>query len=242
MKKYPVTTRHLASHTAGIRHYQGMEFMSNIEYNAVQPAIDIFKDSELKFQPGTEYSYSSYGWNLISAAMEGASGIEFREWMKTNVFDPLSMQNTIPESIHTQPDEMVSFYMHNDKGENIPSYIVNNSCKWAGGGFISTAYDLVSFSSGIQNNSLFTESTKDKYWSPSILTDGTNTNYGLGWSSNIDDKGRQWVGHSGGSAGGTSMYLLYPEEKLTVITLVNLGRARMNGLAAKIAALILNDH
>ena len=76
-KRYPVTIRQVAQHVGGIRHYRGLEFMSNIHYSTVEEGLAIFANDTLLFEPGSKYSYSSYGWNLISAVMETASGEEF---------------------------------------------------------------------------------------------------------------------------------------------------------------------
>src|SRR3989441_12200340 len=66
-KGYPITTRQLAGHLAGIRHYRGDEFVLNRRFGSVGEGLTIFQDDSLLFPPGTRFSYSSYGWNLISA-------------------------------------------------------------------------------------------------------------------------------------------------------------------------------
>ena len=71
-KRGPVTLRLLAGHLAGIRHYRGAEFLSSTNYETVAEGLAIFAADTLLFAPGSAYSYSSYGWNLISAAIENA--------------------------------------------------------------------------------------------------------------------------------------------------------------------------
>ena len=70
--------------------------------------------------------------------------------------------------------------------------------------------------------------------------DGTRTNNGIGFFSGKDDKDRNWVGHGGGSVGGTSRLLIYPEQDIAIVTLVNLSSAQMDDLAEKIADIILS--
>ncbi|HEX6643571.1 MAG TPA: serine hydrolase domain-containing protein, partial [Gemmatimonadales bacterium] len=72
-KRYPITTRLVAGHLAGIRHYAGNEFLSMRPYASVTEGLEIFQHDSLLFHPGTRYLYSSYGWNLVSAVIEGAS-------------------------------------------------------------------------------------------------------------------------------------------------------------------------
>src|SRR2546428_3449985 len=73
-KGYPIPTRQLAGHLAGIRHYRGDEFVLHRRFGSVAEGLTIFQDDSLLFPPGTRFSYSSYGWNLISAVIQGAPG------------------------------------------------------------------------------------------------------------------------------------------------------------------------
>ena len=90
-KRWPVTTRQLAGHIGGVRHYRGSENFSMASYPDVLSGLAIFQDDSLISEPGTDYSYSSYGWNLISAVVEGASGEPFLDYMDAVVFGPLEM-------------------------------------------------------------------------------------------------------------------------------------------------------
>ena len=45
-------------------------------------------------EPGTKYVYSSYGYNLLAAVVEGAAGVPFGEFMQHNVWGPLAMTGT----------------------------------------------------------------------------------------------------------------------------------------------------
>lgn len=97
IKKYPFTVKQLAGHIAGIRHYRGDEFLSSRNYNSVQSSLTIFQDDTLLFEPGTDYSYSSYGYSLLSAVIEGASGESFLPFIQREVFNALDMRNTSPD-------------------------------------------------------------------------------------------------------------------------------------------------
>lgn len=70
-KRWPITVRQVAGHLAGIRHYREGEFESMRPYPTVREGLAIFENDSLLFEPGTRFSYSSYGWNLISAVIEG---------------------------------------------------------------------------------------------------------------------------------------------------------------------------
>lgn len=234
VKRWPLTTRQVANHTAGIRHYRGFEFFSNTNYSTVREALEVFMHDTLLFEPGEKFSYSSYGWNLVSAAMEGAADVPFTEFMRNEIFIPANMYNTFPDDIRRKDLPRVGFY---DllSGQNMLSPPVDNSIKWAGGGFLSTTEDLIKFGIAILNHQLVNEVTQKLFWTPPVLTNGNQTNYGLGWATHLDKHDRRWVGHSGGSVGGASMFLVYPEENLIVVTLINRSGAKAQDLAFTIA-------
>lgn len=236
-KEYPVTVREIALHVGGIRHYNGMEFLSNVHYTSVIEGLAIFVNDPLKFEPGTKYSYSSYGWNLISAAMETASETEFLTYMHDNVFVVCNMKSTYPDDATSVITNRVSFYEIGRK----PSIPVDNSYKWAGGGFLSTATDLVRFSQNILDNTLIRSETLEIALEPYTLVNGKTTNRGIGFEVDEDKHGRSWIGHGGGSLGGTSMLIIYPKEELIVVVLANQTGAGVRNLTFKIADTYLNN-
>src|SRR2546425_5449836 len=98
-KGYPITTRQLAGHLAGIRHYKDQEFFSNRLYASVLDGLKIFQDDSLLFPPGTRFSYTSYGWNLVSAVGEGASGGKFLHYISAQAVLPLALTHTAPDRV-----------------------------------------------------------------------------------------------------------------------------------------------
>ena len=142
-KEYKITTRQVAGHVAGIRHYRDGEFLSNQFYPTVKEGIQIFAEDTLLFEPGTDYSYSSYGWNLVSAVVEEAAGEPFLSYMKEEVFDRIRMDHTVAEYKDSLINHRSSYYVRSENGTILNAPAVDNSYKWAGGGFIGTAEDLM---------------------------------------------------------------------------------------------------
>lgn len=89
----------------------------------------------------------------------------------------------------------------NGSVENAP--YVDNSYKWAGGGFLSTAEDLVRFGSAlVQPGILNAQSLKTMFTSQRTAVD-EETGYGIGWGIGKTPSGKQFYAHCGGSVGGT---------------------------------------
>lgn len=91
-KDFEITTRQLAGHLAGVRHYKREEFINRQRYNTVVESLNMFKDDPLLHQPGAKYLYSTYGYTLISAVIEGASKQDYPSYMLQHLFQPLNMQ------------------------------------------------------------------------------------------------------------------------------------------------------
>jgi CubicO group peptidase (beta-lactamase class C family) len=70
-------------------------------------ALQYFAASPLLFEPGTQYRYSSYGWIIVSAAVEAAAFLEF---MRERIFDPLEMRDTRADSAMNPIPNRVTFY------------------------------------------------------------------------------------------------------------------------------------
>ena len=233
-KRWPITARQLGGHTAGVRHYRGDEFLSMRRYATVTDGLAIFEDDSLEFEPGTRYLYSSYGWNLLSAVIEGASGERYLDFMRARVFLPLGLRQIVPD----HPDSIIAFRARwytgaRDSLANAP--YVDQSYKWAGGGFLSTTEDLAAFGQAMLAGSLLEPATFALLTTSQRTRDGKETGYGIGWAVSRDSAGRRRISHSGGSTGGTAYLILYPDEQLVLAMLANSDQPFI-GIARSIAA------
>ncbi len=215
-----ITMYHLLTHTSGIRHYRGLEFLSNRRYKSVEEALGIFKDDPLEFKPGAKYQYSSYGYNILAAVVEKASGKSFREYLKEKIFRPAGMTAADLEFLEEPVTNRCHQYLR-VADAFVPAPEVDLSCKWAGGGIAGTAEDLVRFCIALDQGKLLRAKTCAQMYQPGILSDGSRTDYGLGWKSRKDKHGRLWVGHSGGATGGTTYFLHDPQGQVAVALLTN---------------------
>jgi len=242
-KPWPITTRELAGHLAGVRHYRGNEFLLNRHFDDVVAGLAVFENDSLLFEPGTRYSYSSYGWNLVSAAVEAAAGQPFLQLMQSRVFGPLGMTRTTPDLLDTLLSNRGRYYDRDSTGmpyTNSPA--VDNSYKWAGGGFLSTAEDLCRFGSALLRPGFLRPETVRALWSTQHTRDGRATGYGMGWFVGPDSTGRFTAEHGGGSIGGTAILIIYPDAKLVVTILTNLtGAGGLRTLASDVAHVFFHD-
>lgn len=219
-----VTSRLVAGHLAGIRHY--LTRSESVDegrkhYPTVTEGLAIFRDDPLLHPPGTKYVYSSYGWNLLSAVVEGAAGEPFLAYMRESVFRPLGMRHTVAEHQDSIIEGRADFYVRGEDDRLLNAPWVDNSYKWAGGGFLSNAEDLARFGSAHLEPGFLRAETLELLFAPQRTAAGEETGYGIGWFTRTDDEGRRMVYHSGGAVGGNAYLLLYPEEGVVVAMLTN---------------------
>jgi CubicO group peptidase (beta-lactamase class C family) len=223
-----ITTRLLGGHLAGIRHYKGNEFTLNQRFPSVTAALAIFQNDSLVAPPGTRFSYSSYGFNLISAVVEGASGEQFLAYMSRHVFKPLGMTSTAPDRSDSLIVNRTEFYELTEGGRFVVTPSVDNSYKWAGGGFLSTAEDLVRFGSAHLSPGYLKAATLELLFTPQHTTAGEATPYGIGWFVATDTLGHRTVYHGGGSVGGTTVFGVDRDSRVVFALVTNLSNAGLD--------------
>lgn len=115
-KQWPVTMRELMGHTGGVKP-DGRNGGPLNRAHCERPveALQYVEDRPLLFQPGTRYRYSSYGWVLVSAAVEAAANQPFLTFMRERIFDPLGMHDTAADP-GPDPAEV--------EGEDFPLFIL----------------------------------------------------------------------------------------------------------------------
>jgi len=221
--KGPISARQLASHRAGIRSYRPdfSDYIVHKHYETVAEGLELFADDPLLYAPGSAYTYSSHGFNLLSAVVEAAAGTPFLQLMRSSVWGPLKLSHTVADHTDLVIQHRAAAYHRNEDGKLVNAVFTDNSYKWAGGGFLSTPSDVVRFGFGAIDGSLVRAETFDMLTREPQGPDGqpVNQGYGLGWF--IYDNG--WVGHSGGSVGGTAYFQIHPEHRVAVAVSCNLG-------------------
>jgi CubicO group peptidase (beta-lactamase class C family) len=206
-------------------------------------AVPLIAKSALLFEPGTEYRYSSYGWILVSAAIEAAADEPFLTFMRKQIFEPLGMEHTRPDVTMEPTPEQATFYFPRFAAD--PRYgldlmrPIDLSCYAGAGGFLSTPSDLVRFALSVNSGKLLQASTVQLLQTPQRLASGQGTGYGLGWDlETVALKGQQVreIGHDGDSLGGMVATLMtFPERGIVVSVISNSSYADTFGVGLKIA-------
>jgi serine beta-lactamase-like protein LACTB len=222
-KPWPITTRELAGHLAGIRHYvHSSENFRSEHYPTALGGLVVFADDPLVAEPRTRFSYSSYGWNLIGAIVESIAGVPFPTLMQQRVFARLGMSHTVPDDVLVTLPDRASCYSRASDGTVAIAPAADNSYKWASGGMLSTPTDLIQLGFEMLHPHLLRPETWELLLTPQTTLDGATTHYGLGWVVGTRPGHRRWAGHSGSSIGGTTELRVLRDEDVVVAVVSNL--------------------
>jgi serine beta-lactamase-like protein LACTB len=243
-KPWPVTLRHLMGHQAGVRSDGGDEGpLFSQQCDRPVDALQHFADSDLRFEPGTKYRYSRFGWIVVSAAVEAAAQEPFLTFMQKRIFSPLGMNDTLPDSTTEPISDFATPYFPRFAADPRygpdPMREIGLSCYSGGGAFVSTASDLVRFGMAINGVRLLQPATVELLQTPQRLRSGEETGYGLGWDvKTVTLSGEQTrsVGHDGDVLGGTVGSLMtFRDRGLVVAVISNTSYADTPVLGLKIA-------
>jgi CubicO group peptidase (beta-lactamase class C family) len=235
-KPWPITCRHLLGHQSGIRAYRGDEIDSTRRYLSVRAGLAIFEGDPLLFEPGTKYAYSTYGYNLLGAAVEGASGAEFRAYLKAHVFEPAGMATIRDDDAQALIPHRASGYRLLN-GELRRSALADVSNKVPGGGLIGTPTDLVAFGRALDSGRLLDAEWLGRMTALQTTAGGQPTSYGLGVFVKPDPSGGNGreVWHGGNQPQVTTLWFSRPDRDTTVVIFTNLERAQLGTLARALA-------
>jgi CubicO group peptidase (beta-lactamase class C family) len=242
-KQWPVTLRQLLAHTAGLATDAGDEGPFGDHCERPVEGLKFVADDALRFEPDTQYRYSTFGWIVVSAAIEAVTHEPFARFMKTQVLEPLGMHDTRLDSKTEEIANRATFYFPRFAADNrygmqfAPD--VDYSCYAGSIGFLSTPSDMVRFAIGMNRGTLLKHATVQLLQTSQRLRSGTETGYGLGWdleTATVLGKSTPTIGYDGESIGGTvGSFLIFPEHGITVALLTNTSWVDSYSVAVKVA-------
>jgi serine beta-lactamase-like protein LACTB len=242
LKRWPVTARELLLHASGIRDKTAAEESNYTHYESIAAALTPFASDSLLFEPGTAFHYTSYGYDVLGCAIEGASGEPYIDYMKRRIFRAAGMAHTQLDDVKELISQRARGYALDKNAKVINAIHDDMSNRVPAGGFVSTPTDLVLFAQAYLQDKLVADSTRQfmlrrpngRVSAP--LSEGF---YGFGWAIS-DWYGVQEVSHGGGTPGVSAILYMLPAKGYTVAVMMNLeGVPDRGDLAGDIAKIVL---
>ena len=238
----PVTFRHLASHTAGlIREPQWPDAVVGPIELWDKRIVESLPLTAYDTVPGARYQYSNIGFGTLGLALAKAAGRPFMEMVRTEVLEPLGMTGSefVVAGAKLEARLAAGYVIGQDgsiDGGQPAREHAGRGYKVPNGGVYSTVADLGRFMgamSGVPGLRILSEESRQE--ALSIQTpENPNRGYGLGFSVQIDERGRKIASHGGSVAGYTAHMAFDPKARIGVVLLRNYGRGSTNlGTAAQ---------
>jgi CubicO group peptidase (beta-lactamase class C family) len=261
LSKYKDTIRikHLIYNTSGLTDYfkiprKNKKSWLDLHYFDIDEAIlTSLSQDTLAFKPGEKWDYSNVNFMLLTKVIESISGESFSEFIQTRLFKPLKMDNTlVNDDITTiipnratpyNPRESIYFDAYKKEGINIKQegkWIQHHriSPHYGGSGIISTIDNLLKWEKNFFDQKLGGEKFYEiMHRTPKFEHERDNQAFGLYFGTFLE---RKFVAWEGATSGISSQIIRFPDQKIAIIVLSNLGSGQASEKANQIANILIN--
>lgn len=239
-KKFPITVRQLLGHLGGISHYKNYELEGHFkDHKNTRESVAVFENFDLVAEPGTRFNYSSYGYVLLGAIIEGASGQSYADYMRENVWKPLGMNDTqMDDPTNVNPNRVRGYRQEGNQVK--PSEVIDVSSRFSAGGTRATVVDLLKFGKGTIEGKTLSKTSLDLMYSSMMTKGGQFTNYGIGWFVNPTN-GRFVITHNGGQTETSTTLYAFPARKLVIAMTSNLEGANVDAYAQHLFEILTGE-
>jgi len=235
-----VTLRQLLTHTSGLGdHVNAMaRDPFRTRYRTLAPMLELVRGVPPMFEPGSRWRYSNSGFLVLGAVIEKASGRDYYDYVRENVFARAGMDDTDFYELDRVNGGLACGYTKEFRGGR-PCFRNNQFDLFVRGGpeggAYSTAHDLLRFARALRGGKLLSTQLVSEALSakPSLGSSG----YGYGFE--VEEGGRV-LGHGGSFVGAQTKLDLFPQGDYTAVVLSNLDNAA-RPVVAKVRSLLLAE-
>ena len=230
-----IKIKHLVTHTSGIIDREVIYEKSYVKRKRSDVALGEYlkdyltakgkyysKENFTKEKPGANYQYSNIASALAAFVLESKTGVEFAEYTRKNIFEPLKMQNT--SWFYEDVKKHATLYDQKGKPHEIYSLTT-----YPDGGLRSSVADLnkymIAMIQGLEGDSkllsdkAFEEMFSGKFGvvNPPKNTDLSRSNKGVFWSTRPSGV----IGHNGSDPGVSAYFYFNRKTKVGRIVIIN---------------------
>jgi D-alanyl-D-alanine carboxypeptidase len=228
-----ITVRMLLRHTSGVFNFTGeyyddgtvvpgipwagQEWVDN-RFKTYRPEelVSLALSKPVRFEPGTDWSYSNTNYVLARLLIEKVTGRSFAEELRRLISGPLGMADTVAPGTSTEipGPHAYSYYRYEDAGQEKTVDVTRQNPSWisAGGDMISTTQDLHTFISALMGGKLLPAPLLAEMRDPH-----PKIGYGLGvFVQDMGPNGGTIFHHNGSLAGSAALMYSTPDGSTTL--------------------------
>lgn len=232
-----LTLRQLSSHTAGFPEYEGnqdlfgalMTICGCRHFSTVWESLEIFDDTDLLYEPGSDFSYSSFDVTLVGAVLSRVEGEPYLALLDRIVFEPLGLTSAGGDHDGTARPGLATFYESDGRRARVWRPF-DLSQRWPSGGLVATSEELARIGNAWMDPDFIRTETRERMWTPQRIADGevNEQRYAIGWryypdAAHPTDSTRvlPYAHHGGVSKGAMSWLVVYPDYHLSIAVNIN---------------------
>jgi CubicO group peptidase (beta-lactamase class C family) len=234
-----IQIKHLLTHTAGLGGYFSERFQ-RLARDQIRTVDDMMKlaredEKDIAFEPGSRWRYSNTGMMVLGKVIEIASGQNYFDYLRENIYKPAEMTNTDCYELDKININLAVGYdkQFTDNGtawsNNVFAHVMRGGPQ--GGGY-STAEDLLKFDHALRTGKLISAASFKLVATPKPELNSPEYGYGFFY-----DQNRNVTGHSGGFPGISSNLDMFLGNGWTAIVMSNYTRGS-GPVSTKMAELI----
>ncbi|RKH07685.1 serine hydrolase domain-containing protein [Corallococcus carmarthensis] len=239
-----ITLAHLMHHTNGLREQGQLLNLAGWRGDDVSTEADVLwalsRQRGVNFEPGTEVLYGNAAYTLLAVVVRRVSGQSLRAFTDERIFKPLGMADTHFREDHTELFSRRAWGYTSREGGGW-RLSVSNSDHSGASNLFSTIGDLLKWEQNLLDGRVGGQALVAWARTSGRLNDGTATGYGGGLRL-AGYRGLDMVSHDGMDGGYRTESLLFPAQRVAVVTLCNGGNIEAGELARKVADVYLGAH
>jgi CubicO group peptidase (beta-lactamase class C family) len=221
---HTITIDHLVHHTSGLRDWPGSLSLAGWRMDDVIAFDQILRfayaQRSLNFPPGSEYTYSNTGYNLLAEVVARVSGRSFRQFVQERLFAPLGIERS---HFHDNVTEVVADratgYARAPDGWRAAT---DNLSALGSSSLFATVEDLAKWVANFDDARVGGKPAMALARTRGKLNDGSTIPYAFGLVHG-EYRGRALLQHSGSWAQFATFVVHFPELRAGVIVLANSG-------------------
>ena len=216
-----VTLRQLLNQTSGIYNFTSLPEAADNERRELthEQVLGLIKDKQFDFEPGTRWRYDNSAFYLAGMVVERVTKQEYGAYVREHLFKPLGMNSASLCDARIVVPHLASGYELSG-GVLVNAAFVSWKLPFAAGAVCATATDILKWEEALDSGRVLSPSSLALMRAPTTLADGTKIDYGLGTRLGSLD-GHRVLGHTGSGGGFRSVLESFPEDRLTIVILIN---------------------
>lgn len=177
---------------------------------------------QVAYSPNTHHYYSNTNYMLLAQIIENVSGVNYKDYLQTNIFDRCEMNNSVLYTRDNKDElinpakgytgnytECIDIYLNGAVGDK---------------GIYSNVEDMLKFDEALYNGTLLTDESLDLAFTEHIDQKNNGQNYGYGFRLTYDDVKGKIPFHTGWWKGFRTYFIRIPKMQQTIIILSNIKR------------------